>query len=99
MAEKVAWANVKLMPNCKQVLAFSPFLYKYRKSVERFFSKIEHFQAVATRYDKDPDNFLASVQGFVDAAAVARTAWQPAHHRCAVRRRLSTACQPTGRSS
>jgi len=30
--------------------------------VERFFSKIKHFRAVATRYDKDPDNFLASVK-------------------------------------
>ena len=28
MAEQGAWANVKPMPNRKQVLAFSPFLYK-----------------------------------------------------------------------
>ncbi|WP_373325199.1 IS5 family transposase [Methylorubrum thiocyanatum] len=62
MAEQGAWANVKPMPNRKQVLAFSPFLYKYRNLVERFFSKIKHFRAVATRYDKDPDNFLASVK-------------------------------------
>ena len=62
MVEQGAWANVKSMPNRKQVLAFSPFLYKYRNLVERFFSKIKHFRAVATRYDKDPDNFLASVK-------------------------------------
>ncbi|WP_375276203.1 IS5 family transposase [Methylorubrum thiocyanatum] len=62
MAEQGAWANVKPMPNRKQVLAFSPFLYEYRSLVERFFSKIKHFRAVATRYDKDPDNFLASVK-------------------------------------
>src|SRR3954470_18601486 len=62
MSEQGAWANVKPMPNRKQVLAFSPFLYKYRNLVERFFSKIKHFRAVATRYDKDPDNFLASVK-------------------------------------
>jgi transposase len=31
------------LPNHKQVLAFSPFLYKYRNLVERFFSKIKHF--------------------------------------------------------
>lgn len=62
MAEQGAWANVKPMPNRKQVLAFSPFLYKYRNLVERFFSKIKHFRVVATRYDKDPDNFLASVK-------------------------------------
>ena len=62
MSEQGAWANVKPMPNRKQVLAFSPFLYKYRNLVERFFSKIKHFRAVATRYDKDPGNFLASVK-------------------------------------
>ena len=62
MAEQGAWANVKPMPNRQQVLAFSPFPYEYRQSVERFFSKIKHFRAVATRYDKDPDNFLASVK-------------------------------------
>jgi len=61
MSEQGAWANVKPMPNRKQVLAFSPFSYKYRNLVERFFGKITHFRAVATRYDEDPDNFLASV--------------------------------------
>ena len=34
MAEQGAWANVKPMPNRKQVLAFSPFLYKYRNLVD-----------------------------------------------------------------
>ena len=62
MAEKCVWANVKPMPNRKQVLAFSLFLYKHRNLVECFFSKIKHFRAVATRYDKDPDNILASVK-------------------------------------
>ena len=62
VAEQGAWANVKPMPNRKNVPAFSAFLYKYRNQVERFFSKIKHFRAVATRYDKDPENFLASVK-------------------------------------
>ncbi|ONF46443.1 transposase [Methylobacterium radiotolerans] len=66
MAEQGAWANVKPMPNRKRVPTFSPFLYKYSNLysnlVERLFSKIKHFRAVATRYDKDPDNFLASVK-------------------------------------
>ena len=62
MAEQGAWANVKPMPNRKRVLAFCRFLYKDRNRVERFFSKLKHFRAVATRYDKDPDNFLASVK-------------------------------------
>jgi transposase len=54
------------MPNRKQMLAFSPFLYKYRNLylnlIKRFFSKIKYFRAVATCYDKAPDNFLASAK-------------------------------------
>ena len=29
--------------------------------VERFFNKLKHFRAVATRYDKTDDSFLASI--------------------------------------
>ena len=50
MIEQGAWANVKLTPNRKHGLAFSPFRYKYRNLVERFSSKIKHFRAIATRY-------------------------------------------------
>jgi transposase len=47
---KVVWANVKPMPNRKRHPPFSPFLYRYRNLVERFFNKLKHFRAVATRY-------------------------------------------------
>jgi transposase len=59
-----AWANIKPMPNRKNVPAFSRFLYRYRyrNLVERFFNKIKHYRAVATRYDKRADNFLAGVK-------------------------------------
>jgi transposase len=50
------------MPHRKQSPAFSAFLYRYRNLVERFFNRRKHFRAVATRYDKRDDNFLASVQ-------------------------------------
>ena len=46
----------------KNVPVFSPLLYRYRNLVERFFNKLKHFRAVATRYDKDPDNYLATVK-------------------------------------
>ncbi|KQO64199.1 transposase [Methylobacterium sp. Leaf87] len=62
LAEQGAWANVRPMPNRKNVPAFSAFLYRYRNLVERFFNKIKHFRAVATRYDKDPENYLASIK-------------------------------------
>jgi len=62
LAERGAWANVKPMSGRKHKPAFSPFLYRYRNLVERFFNKLKHFRAVATRYDKDPANYLAAVK-------------------------------------
>jgi transposase len=57
-----AWANVQPMPNRKSVPSFSSYLYRYRNLVERFFNKIKHYRAVATRYDKRAENFLAGVK-------------------------------------
>jgi transposase len=50
------------MPNRKRPPAFCRFLYKERNLVERFFNRIKHFRAVATRYDKLAENYLAGVQ-------------------------------------
>jgi transposase len=41
--------------------AFSSVSYRYRNLVERFFNKLKNFQAVATRYDKTPENHVVSV--------------------------------------
>ena len=62
LAERGAWANVKPMPHRVHVPAFSPFLYRYRNLVERFFNKLKHFRAVATRYEKHAANYLALVK-------------------------------------
>lgn len=56
-----ALPNIKPMPNRKHVPAFDKTLYRQRNMVERFFNKLKHFRAVATRYDKTDDNFLASL--------------------------------------
>lgn len=32
------------------------------RMTERFFNKIKHYRAVATRYDKRDDNFLATMR-------------------------------------
>jgi len=37
-------------------------LYCERNLIERFFNKLKHFRAIATRYDKLARNFLAAVQ-------------------------------------
>ncbi len=42
--------------------AFSGWLDGQRNGVERFFNKLKHCRAVATRYDKRDDNYLASVK-------------------------------------
>ena len=62
LADQGAWANIKPIPRRVRVPAFSKFLYRYRNLVERFFSKIKHFRAVATRYEKHAENYLALVK-------------------------------------
>jgi transposase len=62
LAGRGAWANVRPMPRRKRCPAFSQFLYRLRNQAERFFNKAKHFRGVATRYDKDPENYLAGVQ-------------------------------------
>jgi transposase len=57
-----AWANVRAMPQRRDPPAFSAFLYRYRNAVERFFNKLKHFRAVATRYDQRDDNYIASIK-------------------------------------
>lgn len=61
-AARNVWANIPNRSNRKQRHAFSPWLYKQRNLVERFFNRIKHFRGIATRYDKDPDNYLAAVK-------------------------------------
>ena len=62
MGERGANANIKPMPNRVRHPAFSASLYKLRNAVERFFSKIKHYRAIATRYEKHPENYLALIK-------------------------------------
>ncbi len=62
LAEVGAWANIRAMPHRLDPPAFSRWLYRQRNAVERFFNKLKHFRAVATRYDKRDDNYLASIK-------------------------------------
>jgi transposase len=57
-----AWANIPPKANRKGSFAFSPWVYRQRNLVERFFNKIKQFRGIATRYDKDPKNYLAAVK-------------------------------------
>jgi transposase len=66
ISERGAFANIKPMTRRKEVPVFSPFLYRERNRVERFFNKIKHFRAVATRFEKHAENYL----GLVKLAAI-----------------------------
>ena len=60
--QRGAWANIPPKRNRTEAMCFSPYLYKARNLVERFFNKIKHCRRVATRYDKLAANYLAFVQ-------------------------------------
>jgi transposase len=62
MAERGAWANIKPNPRRVNVPPFSQYLYRFRNLVERFFNKLKHSRAVATRYEKHDANYLALVK-------------------------------------
>jgi len=32
------------------------------QTIERFFNRLKQFRGIATRYDKNPDNFLAAIK-------------------------------------
>ncbi len=62
MAKRGAWANIKPMPGRVNRPAFSLFLYRFRNLLERFFNKLKHFRAIATRFEKHDANYLALVK-------------------------------------
>jgi transposase len=48
--------------NSKDPICFSPYLYRARNLVERFFNKIKQCRRVATRYDKRAANDLTFIK-------------------------------------
>lgn len=60
--EKRVWANIPAKRNRKETFPFSGWVYRQRNLVERFFKKLKQFRGIATRYDKDPRNFLAAIK-------------------------------------
>jgi transposase len=50
--ERGVWANIPPKYNRKDPICFSPYLYRARNLIERFFNKIKQCRRVATRYDK-----------------------------------------------
>ena len=48
--KKGAWANIPPKSNRSDPICFSPYLYRARNQVERFFNRIKQCRCVATRY-------------------------------------------------
>ena len=53
------WATIPPKCNRTEPICFSPYLYRARNLVGRFFNKIKQCRRVATRYDKLAANYLA----------------------------------------
>jgi hypothetical protein len=62
MPLRTAWANIPPRCNRNKSICFSPYLYRARNLVERFFNRIKQCRRVATRYDKLAANYLALIQ-------------------------------------
>ena len=62
LARQGAATVIPSMPQRNPIIPHDREAYKARNLIERFFNKLKHFRAVATRYDKRDDNYLASVQ-------------------------------------
>ena len=62
LKDRGAWANIKPISRRLNASSFSPFLYRYRNLVERFFNKLKHFRAIAIRYEKHAANYLALIK-------------------------------------
>ena len=67
LADRGAWANIRAMPHRRHPPVFSNWVYKQRNAVERFFNKLKHFRAIATRYDKTDTSFTALIHSAATA--------------------------------
>lgn len=61
-AGRGAWACIPAVARRKKTFPFSPWVYRQRNLVERFFNRLKHFRGIATRYDRRPENFLAAIK-------------------------------------
>jgi transposase len=60
--DRQAWPNIPPRSIRKGTFSFSPWLYRQRNLVERFFNCIKQMRGIVTRYDRRADNFLAAIK-------------------------------------
>lgn len=56
-----ATAHIPSQSNVRVVRTVDRTLYRERNRIERFFNRLKHFRAIATRYFKTAANFLAAL--------------------------------------
>ncbi len=61
-ASRGAFPSIPPRITCKQAFPFSPWLYRQRNAIERFFYRIKQMRGIATRYDRLPENYLAALK-------------------------------------
>jgi hypothetical protein len=100
-------ANIPPKRNRKDPICFSPYLYRARNLVERFFNGIKQCRRVATRYDKLAANHLAfiklaSIRIWLRANESTPWSFQPREVRAAVQKAmvcvLSSSCRTVPQS-
>jgi transposase len=62
MTAQGGWLCAKPVSYRRQKPPFSRWLYRFRNVVERFFCRLKHCRAIATRYEKHDENYLALVK-------------------------------------
>ena len=56
-----AMPNIPPKANRRWKNCYSPVLYRNRNAIERMFGRLKDFRRIATRYDRNANNFLAAV--------------------------------------
>jgi transposase len=62
LADIGAKAVIRPIPRRSAPPPFDRDAYRRRNRIERFFSKLKHYRAIATRYEKHDANFLAFIK-------------------------------------
>ncbi|MGI9489945.1 MAG: IS5 family transposase [Geminicoccaceae bacterium] len=60
--QRQAWANIPPRKKRKGRFIFNKWVYRQRNLVERSFNKMKNYRGIATRYDRNPKNFLAAIK-------------------------------------
>jgi transposase len=69
---KARGQNIPPKRNRKEAICFSPYLYRARNLVERFFNKIKQCRRIATRYDRLAANYLAFIKAPIHSGVATR---------------------------